>query len=541
MDLDRYRDLFIAEANEHLASLGLLAVAQESGQVSGDTINELFRHAHSLKGMAATMQLSSISSLAHAMEDLLGKLRDKGAGAEKQTTDLLLSGIGTLEKMVEDVAKGVAPEPADDLATRIRNWEPCITTEDYADSSPLLTVTSSGDLPPPKSAEAPATVRIRTALLDRLLTLSGELLTVRHALETSFEELGASPEKTRPLQELSLLLRQLRNETFQARMLPFATISERYPRIARELAGKTGKEVSLRIEGESVELDRSLLELLADPLIHLLRNAIDHGIEPPADRVKLGKPPTGMLELSVRRVSDHFVIEVKDDGQGMSPERIRAKAVERGILEKERASALTEEETCMLVCLPGFSTAVAVTETSGRGVGMDVVMHSMRTAGGTLQIHSEQGRGSCFSLRLPQSISIFPALLVPCGNLLLAVPVSAVSGMLEVPVEQLIAKENRLILPTESKEINLCDLYRMFRQPAPAKTGNLQTIILLESGEKTVGLVAGKPSGQQEIFAAPLSQPLASLRGISASCRLGDGAIAFVLDTTACFDPLSIL
>lgn len=541
MNLDRYRDLFVTEAREHLVALGRLAAAHESGLHDTDTVNELFRHAHSLKGMAATMQLSSVSTLAHAVEDLLSKLRDNPVPAGKQATVLLLAGIDSLEQMVDMVAQGGSPPPLTELIDSIRACDPFQDSGTTAPPPPQHLPPQPDEPVTAKAPDVPATVRVKTVLLDRLLTLSGELLNTRHTLEAVLDGLEASPAQQQPLGELSSLLRQLRTEVFQARMLPFGSVSERYPRMVREQARISGKEVSFRVEGEGIELDRSLLELIVEPLVHLLRNAVDHGLETPAEREQAGKPPAGLLILSVRRHADHFQIEVQDDGRGMDPELIRAQAVSRGAIDRARAERLSADESLMLVCLPGFSTAATVTETSGRGVGMDVVLNAIRSVGGSLSISSVPGRGSCFSLRLPVSIAIFPVLLAPCGTLVLALPVSAITGTLEVPEDRLIHEDDRLYLHEGDQKIPLRDLYRLFRQDKPCHPDGLQTVILTGAGGTRAGLLTDRPLGQQEIFVSPLTEPLASLHGLSGSCLLGDGRVTFVLDIAACVGPLARL
>jgi two-component system chemotaxis sensor kinase CheA len=535
MDISRYRDLFTSEAREHLKILSSLSMRSEDGAAGPDTINELFRHAHSLKGMAATMQLTPITTLSHALEDLLDKVRGGQFGISRSVTDLLLAAIDTIEQMVDLVdLEGELPD-TEDLANRIRNYLPVIGTEAHENTSAPV----SGPQPADsqdfsfRTSDDNATTRIKTSLLDRLVTISGELLTVRHTIENKVHQTKTEG-MTQPLKELSALLRQLQNEVFQARMLPFGSIAERYPRMVRDLAHKSGKEVNFLIQGDGIELDRGVLEQIIEPLVHLLRNSVDHGLETPAERVACGKTPVGSLCLTVTRLTDQVLLEVADDGRGMHPAKICAKAIAQGILNEEQASTLSAEELLLLVCTPGFSTAATITEVSGRGVGMDVVQSTIKTIGGTLSIDSTPGHGSTISLRLPLSVAIIHALLVSCGELLLAVPVSAISSTCEVPLDKIIQRGRHQFFEKDGHEIPLRNLTVFFRQNATRPEHGVVPILLTESNKQPVGLLVDRLLGQQELFTRPLSHPLADLRGLSGSCLLGNGQILFVVDPNAC-------
>jgi two-component system, chemotaxis family, sensor kinase CheA len=539
MDISRYRGLFVSEAQEHLNALGTLSMRCEEGTADAGAINEMFRHAHSLKGMAATMQLGPITALSHALEDLMMQVRDGHFSITRSVADLLLAAIDTLEQMVGLVAQGGELPDAEELANRIRNYTP--VAEESA--APV-----TQDTPPPKPdtvstefsfrvSDDTSTTRIRTSLLDRLVTLSGELLTVRHTLE-NWAVTNRAAGVTQPIKELSSLLRQLQNEVFQARMLPFAAIAERYPRMVRDLARTSGKEVNFQIQGDGIELDRGVLEQIIEPLVHLLRNAVDHGLETPAERVACGKPPVGTLRLTVSRLADQVLLEVADDGRGMDPVRICAKAVAQGLLNEQQAAALTFDETLLLICTPGFSTAATVTEISGRGVGMDVVRNTIQAVGGSLAIDATPGRGSNITMSLPLSVAIIHALLVTCGELLLAVPVSAVTTTLEVHQQEIIQLGRDLYLECDGRKIPLRNLPRFFRQSEKRSERALLPVLLTESNKQPVGLLVDRLLGQQEIFTRPLRHPLADLRGISGSALLGNGQIVFVVDPAACSGPI---
>ncbi|SJZ60813.1 two-component system, chemotaxis family, sensor kinase CheA [Trichlorobacter thiogenes] len=536
MDISRYRDLFVSEAREHLTTLGTLSMRCEEGAADSDSINEMFRHAHSLKGMAATMQLGPITTLSHALEDLLSQIRDGHFSPTRNTVDLMLAAIDTLEQLVALVAQGGELPDSDDLASRIRNHT--AAAEEAAATDPTPTASQIKPAAEPaeslfRASDENSTTRVRTALLDRLVTISGELLTVRHTLE-DWTNHNQADQLQAPLKELSTLLRQLQNEVFQARMLPFGSIAERYPRMVRDLARKSGKEITFQIYGDTIELDRGVLEQIIEPLVHLLRNAVDHGLETPAERVACGKPPVGSLSLSVSRLADQVLLEVRDDGRGMDPARIRSKAISQGLLNEQQAADLTAQEILLLICSPGFSTAATVTDISGRGVGMDVVQNAIQTIGGTLTIDSTPGHGSIITLRLPISVAIIHALMVACGELQLAVPVSAITSTCEVQRNEIIQKGRDLYLLRDGTEIPLRNLPRFFRQRETLSDNAILPILLAESNKQPIGLLVDRLLGQQEIFTRPLRHPLTDLRGISGSCLLGNGQIVFIVDPTAC-------
>lgn len=532
MDLSRYRDLFVTEAREHLQALSQLAMQSESGATDAHCINEMFRRAHSIKGMAATMQYTSVNTLAHATEELLGRLRSSELAFSRQLTDLLLAATDTLAQSIELIARGAEPPMYEELAARIRNFTP----EAAPAQTPKQTAVQQNE---PQDftfriSDSTATIKVRTSLLDRLVNIAGELLTVRHRLESQSEGLASTgiPDS---LRNLSGLLKQLQNEIFSARMLPFSIISERFPRMVRDVASRTSKEIRFRIQGDDIELDRGVLELIAEPLVHMLRNSADHGIEPPSERVASGKPPEGSITLSVAREADHILITLKDDGRGIDPARIRKKALSMGLINDMQSASMSDAETIMLVCHPGFSTASTVTDISGRGVGMDVVQTTIRNMGGNMNITSELSRGTSISLSLPVSVAIIQALIAKCGEIELAIPVNTVASTAETSTDTVFFSESGPMLFHNNAEIELRSLRKLFRQPDYDydATEPLQ-ILMTDFNSRQVGLIVDRVLCQQEIFIRPLAEPLSLIRGLSGATVTGDGKIIFVTDTAAC-------
>lgn len=532
MSMSQYRGLFVSESRRHLEVFTDLIVQIENRTNDQNAINELFRHAHSLKGMAATMQYHRISELAHKMEDLLSRVRDGEFDFSPDTADILLEGSDLLTGMVtliETDDGGAMPDTAV-LIERLAKFAPAINT-------PAGTVeTAPEQLGPPllhqfRQSDSFKTVRIKTDSLDRLVNITGELITTRHRLADQFIS-GSGSDFAEPLAQLSALLRELRDEIFLARMLPVSLVTERFPRLVRDLARAQQKEVGLSVEGGNIELDRGILEDITEPLVHILRNAVDHGIEPAEERAAAGKPSAGQITVTVCRDKDHVIITVADDGRGMDPTFLTARAMDRGMISEEQAAVMTPQEAFMLICAPGFSTAETISDISGRGVGMDAVKSAVHTLGGSLSIESASGTGSRFHLKLPLTVSIIHALLVECGTLTVAFPVNTVERTLELTRTDIFEEDNRTFFLLDGNKIPLQNLHRILRQPLPAENPAYVPIVISSSGSP-VGFAGDRISGQQEIFVKPLARPFSHLKNTTGGAILGSGRIVFVMDITA--------
>jgi two-component system chemotaxis sensor kinase CheA len=536
MDMSAYRDLFVSEARNHLSVFNELIVQLEENVSDRAAIDEIFRHAHSMKGMAATMQYDAIAMLAHRMEDLLGRVRNNEFSFASVLADLLLECSDLLAGMVTVIETGEGQQPdASALIERLVSYTPDISPKARPDpdSNHELTAEEESSQSQPKFRQTDTfkSVRVKTDTLDRLVNITGELITTRHRLADHASRY-AGPALDEPLNQLSALLRELRDEVFQARMLPFSFASERFPRMVRDLARKQGKEVTLQIEGKEIELDRGILEEITEPLVHILRNAVDHGIETPDDRVAAGKPYSGVISMTVVRDKDHVDIIVSDDGRGMDPARLAQKAVEKGLLTAAQAYNLPSQAALMLVCAPGFSMATEVSEISGRGVGMDAVRTAVHFLGGTLAIESETGQGSRFILRLPITVSIIHALLVKCGALTIAFPVNTVARTIELRRRDVIEEAGRKVFMLDGRHVPLKSLNRLLKQPLPQGLGPAVPAVVSEAGGNMTGLVTDCFLGQEEIFVKPLGIPLNRMKSLTGGTITGDGRIVFVVDAS---------
>ncbi|WP_329845241.1 chemotaxis protein CheA [Stenotrophomonas sepilia] len=402
-------------------------------------------------------------------------------------------------------------------------------------AAPAAPATAAATKPAAKPlAEAEHTVRVDTKRLDAIVNLIGELVLSRNRLKTLRARLR-DEELDRAVSTLDIATARLQSAVMRTRMQPVGKVFSRFPKVARDVARSLKKEVDLELIGAETELDRNLVEALADPLVHLVRNAIDHGVEMPDLREAQGKPRMGHVRLSAQQEGDYVSIEVQDDGAGIDPEKLRAKAREKGLIDPEAAARLSSEECLHLVFLPGFSTKQQVTDISGRGVGMDVVQSRIRELSGQIQIQSELGRGSRFLIRVPLTLAILPTLLVQAGEDVYALPLARVMEVLHAPRTSLGWFDGRAVLDRRSHTLPLVDL-RQWLDVTPAAS-TLLTIVVLQAGEARFGLVVDQVRGREEVVIKPLPKALRGLRGYAGATLIGDGRMALILDVDGLRSP----
>ncbi|MDR7192539.1 chemotaxis protein CheA [Luteimonas terrae] len=394
--------------------------------------------------------------------------------------------------------------------------------------------------PPPQSAasadaaaaptEREQTVRVDTKRLDVIVDLVGELVLARNRLKTLRTRLR-DEDLDRAVTTLDNATARLQSAVMRTRMQPVGKVFSRFPKLARDVARALDKEVDLDLVGAETELDRNLVEALADPLIHLVRNAIDHGIEMPALREATGKPRAGRVRLSAQQQGDYVGIEIQDDGAGIDPERLRSKARDKGLIDAESAARLSTEECLHLIFMAGFSTRDEVSDISGRGVGMDVVQSRIRELGGQIQVTSELGRGSRFSLRVPLTLAILPTLLVHAAGDAYALPLARVQEVLHAPSRTVNWFDGRAALDRRSHTLSLLDLRHWLGTSAQETT--LLTIVVLQRGDSRFGLVVDEVRGREEVVIKPLPRALRGLPGYAGATLIGDGRLALILDVDA--------
>lgn len=529
MDMSQYHDLFLSEAREHLKKISELCVILEGAPDDSETIAALFRSAHSVKGMAASMGFDVIADLAHKMEDLMDRVRH-GLDIDATLFDLLLSGESSISAMLDDIEHGgTGAVDTAELIARIVAY-----SSGEKPLAPLMQeLTAEADhVEPQKKEEQPLqqTVKVKTSVLDRFVMTTGELITVKHRL-ASIAAAANNKAMTDAVENLGKHLREFYNQVMGVRLMPLSVILDRFPRMVRDLARKEQKEITFSISGAEIELDRGILEFLGDPLSHILRNAVNHGIETPAERTAAGKERVGRLAVSISRLQDQVEIKIEDDGRGMDPEKIAASAVAKGFVTRDQLARFSQNDKMMLICHPGFSTASKVTDISGRGVGMDVARTAIQSLGGSLAIISEPGGGSSFSLRLPITIAIINVLLVKVGSLTLAVPLTAVERTMEIRNEDIanIDGQDQFFLGTETVPlINFKTLLNL--NCVSEGRGETSYLFLTEIKGVRTGIRVDRLLGNQEVFVKPLARPLSALKGVNGATILGEGEVVFIVD-----------
>ena len=696
MDTNQYMEMFLEESREHLQSLndGLLALENDPEEVS--VVNDIFRNAHTIKGMSATMGFTKIAELTHDMENVFDLLRKEQMKVNDDIMDTLFKTIDSLEQMIESVGSG-GPEdvvditsfasklsalasgksiseaepapapvaeaaqapaavsgpsieysdtdkdviseatnsgmhvyhikvslsescvlksartymvmnsldqvgevvksvpPAEDLeqekfehdfdvvfvtdseikpieetllsisevetveitdaaeeikqsapaaAPVAESAAPAAKDEPAADNMPApvsaVPVAKPAAAPPAKKPAADAkklkggqSVRVDIEKLDTLMNLMGELVINKVRLE----QIGTThrlTELTETLEQMDRVTTDLQTVVMKVRMVPVGQVFNRFPRMVRDLAKELGKELNLTIEGEETELDRTVIDEIGDPIMHLLRNSLDHGLEHPDQREAKGKPRIGEVGLIARHEGNNVVIMVTDDGKGIDADVIRRKAVEKGMISQDEADSLDDADAVRLIFLPGFSTAEKITDVSGRGVGMDVVRSKIETLGGHVDVETKIDEGSVFKIKLPLTLAIIQALLVKVQEEMYAIPLGSIDSTINITQEDIKTVRNREVIVLRGQIIpiiRLCDTLNVPRVHE-AESDDI-FVVVVHIGERKAGIVVDNLIGQQEIVIKTLGKLLAGLKVISGATVLGDGRVAMILDVSA--------
>lgn len=381
-----------------------------------------------------------------------------------------------------------------------------------------------------KRSKITQTVRVDIEKLDNLMNLMGELVIARSRIVDILKKYNIK-EVDESLAQLSRITLDLQNVVMKVRMVPIEFVFNRFPRMVRDLARNLGKEINFVMEGEETELDRTFVEVIGDPLVHLIRNAIDHGIETKEERIALGKPPIGTVKLSARHEGNNVVIEVEDDGRGMDREKILRKAIEKGLITEEKAQGLSDERIFDFIFLPGFSTKEQVSELSGRGVGMDVVKNTIESLNGTVSIESKLGKGTKVTIRLPLTLAIIQALLVKVNNFVYAIPISIIDSTLIITTEEIKVVQNEEVIVIRGEVIPLIKLWEIFGMEHE-KTPAEMNVVVVRYGTRKYGLAVDTLIGQEDIVIKSLGKVFSDVKIFSGGATLGDGSIALILDVT---------
>jgi two-component system chemotaxis sensor kinase CheA len=638
MDVNEYLPMFLAEAREHLQELNLAIVRIEEQPDDRETVDEIFRIAHSFKGMSATMGFAQIAALTHEMENVLELLRQRRGGLPHESVDVLLACLDALEAAVDSIETDGAekldaaplmarlqelvregevgptddaePEPKpeeeelpdgplvhlvvqlrdDALMPPVRAYQVLaalgehglvvrsVPREDEVDGfdgrtvqawvqtehelealqrsvlgvTDVASVTGSENEAPLGEAveaaepvesagpvasaahakKAAATVRVDAERLDQLMHLMGELVVHRTHVE-SLAARAELPELHQAMQDLTRSSQALQHMVMQVRMIPVEAVLLRFPRLVRDLSSKLGKQVELVLEGQDTELDRTVVEALGDPIVHLVRNSLDHGLESPAEREAAGKPATGTLEISARHAGGNVVISVRDDGRGIDPARVAAKAVERGLLSAEAAEAIDTGRAIELLFAPGFSTAEQTSDISGRGVGMDAVRSSIRELGGEVLLSSEHGAGTTAQIRLPLTLAIMAALLVESNGIPFAIPLDRIERTVRLADHTVRSVAGRSVLVLRDGVLPLLDAAQSLGY---RRADDATHAVVVRGAERRFALAVEHLVGQRELVTRPLPPELGDAAALSGGAVLSNGEIALIVDCDAVAD-----
>ena len=383
----------------------------------------------------------------------------------------------------------------------------------------------------PAKPAAEASVRVDTERLDEIMNLVGELVLVRNRLQTLRVNVPEG-QLTQAITNLGMVTSDLQTSVMKTRMQPIKKVFGRFPRVVRDLSRQINKEIKLEMMGEDTDLDKNLVEALADPLVHLVRNSVDHGIELPDVREKNGKPREGTVILSAQQEGDHILLSIEDDGAGMDPELLRGKAVEKGLMDEESAARLEDKECFNLIFMAGFSTKEEISDISGRGVGMDVVKTRISQLNGSLDIESKLGKGTTLTIKVPLTLAILPTLMISLGERTFALPLSNVNEIFELQTRKTNVVDGQLMVMVREKAVPLFYLSNWLLMPGEqAQYGEGEgQVIISQLGNRMVGLVTDQVVGQEEVVIKPLGAMLQGLPGFAGSTITGDGGIALILD-----------
>jgi two-component system chemotaxis sensor kinase CheA len=524
VDSAKYATLFLTESRDHLLEMNNALLELERGE-SEASVARLFRAVHSMKGMSAAMGYNAVAELSHELETLFDRLRSGTLLVTPLIVDTLFAGADTLEHAV-NLATATPSEELDVSGAieriRVASAEsPQTFTSEFAVAAQEKTAAG------PHSKNAPRHIRIEARRFDALMDMVGELVIARERLAQIAASIGDATLLEATLQA-SQIITTLQNEIMTSRMVPVWQVFDRFPRLVRDTARALGKEVDFRIEGKEIELDRSMLDEMGEPVLHLLRNSLDHGIESPAERKEAGKSPVATVILSAERDRATVLIRVTDDGRGIDQTRVLPRAKQLGLVDPN-TTQLSDDDLIRVISRPGFSTAEKVTDISGRGVGFDVVASKVRSLGGSLEVLTTPGAGTSVSMRLPLTLAISRALLARVDRETYAIPLTHVVETFALSQPMLQHLKGREVLVIRDDTFPAVRLRERVGLPANGSGGQ---VVLVELADRRLALIVDEFLGQQEIVVKQFDGVAGSRNLFSGATILGDGAPALIIDAS---------
>jgi len=549
-----------AETQDHIQKLndGLLKLEKRPGDQL--LLEPLMREAHTIKGSSIMIGYKRIADVAHVMEDALQKVLEGKVKLEKAHFDVLFKCADAIPLLIEDKVTwkdtGVSSPFVNELRKEIEDvfqdkprkepegHKPKKPEVKKIKEEPVAAISEPKPVIPAPFGEESIRVDIRK--LDKLMNLSGELLISKIHLDELSKNLSLRAEVQPQIKEdcgaliqelrkvdnsIDFITKGLEDEVLRLRMISVSYLFSTFPRAMRDLANEKGKDIQILIKGEETELDKAIIDEMKEPIMHILRNAIDHGIEPPDERVAKGKPRTGTITLAASQQGSQAVIEISDDGRGIDTEKIKREAVKRGFITEGKVKDLVNEQVYSLLFIPGFSTSERVTEVSGRGVGLDVVRENISKLKGIIEIYSTPSQGSRFVMKLPLTLGITDSLFVACGNETFALPIENVVETIRVNEGEIRTVEGKEVIALRGQILPLVRLNDVFNlSQRGIVERKLFLVVIVQSVEKRIGLMVDQLLGRQEIVRKNLGGPLKNVRGISGATIIGDGRVILILD-----------
>jgi two-component system, chemotaxis family, sensor kinase CheA len=544
---------FIAESRDSMAGAEAALLELEANPEDIEAINTVFRAFHTVKGTAAFMGLDRLAEFAHHAESLLSRVRDRELAYTQAVANLSLRSNDVLGEFLDAVEKSVHTHdvislPLDyaELMHDLLNVDAFLAgvhtpvpTVAVAAAAPVaaspagLSAVPAG--PPAvvragSKTEADLSVRVRTDRLDRLIDMVGELV-IAQSMIAADPAVAASGQHdlVKKVAHAGKIMRELQDLSMSMRMVPLKSTFQKLTRLVRDVALKAGKVVELVTDGEETELDRNMVDAIADPLVHMVRNAVDHGVEAPADRERAGKPRAGRVQLAAFQQGGSVIVELRDDGRGLNRDRILAKAIEKGLVSANHS--LTDSEINALIFAPGFSTAEQVTDISGRGVGMDVVRRNIESIRGRIDIQSVLGQGTIFQIRLPLTLAVTDGMLVRVGDERYIVPLTSISLSFRPGAEMLSTiPPNGEVVMLRGEVLQVVRLHQMFGIPDAVTNPSDAILMIVGDGEQRVALLVDQLLGQQQVVAKALGDGVGEIPGISGGAILSDGRVGLIID-----------
>ncbi len=542
-------NIYIEDARGHLEALDHCLLTLEREGFEAERVASVLGPLHTLKGNSGMIGFSRIKDYVHRLEDVFAAVSEHRVPLEPELFDKLFAGASALRDAVERAVRAKA-ETRDLLVEKAALDVLLAARAARAALAPTPPALAASEKPKQEGRRVAAEqyvsarssmVRVDFSQLDHLLNLVGELIIFRtklhdlaQATAEESDDSGAARDLIEAVQQVANVSSQLQESVMDIRMLPIRHVFERFPRLVRDLSHQQGKQIELILEGQNTRVDKAIIDEIGEPLVHMIRNAIDHGLETPATRVARGKTPTGTILLQAAQESNQVVITIMDDGSGIDAAEVRRKAIARGLLKSDQT--LSDREAIQLIFAQGFSTSEAVTEVSGRGVGLDVVLKSIERLNGMVEVETVKGVGTKFIIQLPLTLAIISALLVEVGDRTYAVPLGAVVESLKFDRSDAHRINGRETLRIRDRLVPIVALAELFGLPI-SDAGARRYAVILGRGEKRIGLVVDRLKGQQEVVIKALDVSVSGAAfAIAGATIMGDGRVVLILDVAALFD-----